>query len=263
MTPSRHRIVRLTETGSTNADAMRLALTGEELPLWVTAGRQTGGRGRSGRTWVSDPENLQASLAFAASAPLQKAGELSLLAGIAVIEAIRATSPLADRTGLRLKWPNDLLIGPAKAGGILVETTTARTMAHREPHFKGGFLAVIGVGLNVATCPEDTGRAVTSLALNGLAVTPAEVLYALADQCDAWIARWDEGRGFEQIRDAWMARAGAFGEAISVQTDTGLLTGTYQGLAPSGALLAEVAGRIETITYGDVALIAPTDKGSG
>ena len=50
MTPSRHRIIRLAETGSTNADAMRFALSGEALPLWVTAERQTAGRGRAGRT---------------------------------------------------------------------------------------------------------------------------------------------------------------------------------------------------------------------
>jgi BirA family transcriptional regulator, biotin operon repressor / biotin---[acetyl-CoA-carboxylase] ligase len=261
MSPRSHRFVRLSETGSTNADAMRLALAGESLPLWVCADRQSAGRGRAGRTWASAPGNLQASLALTCNAPLQKAGELSLLAGIALIDAIGTISPLAQSAALRLKWPNDLLIGTSKAGGILVETTTARG----EPTFQSGFgfLAVIGFGLNVATCPGELGRAATSLAQNAIDVTVDDVLAGLADQCEDWIERWDEGRGFDRIRDAWLARAGKVGEPITIQTPSGPLSGTYQGLAPSGALLAEVAGRIETISYGDVTLIAPTGKGNG
>jgi BirA family biotin operon repressor/biotin-[acetyl-CoA-carboxylase] ligase len=255
MTPSRHSIIHLSETGSTNADAMRLALSGEALPLWVTAERQLAGRGRAGRTWVSGTGNLHASLALTSTAPLQKAGELSLVAGIALFEAIGAISPLAETCGLRLKWPNDLLVGTAKAGGILVETTTARG----EP----GFLAVLGFGLNIRTCPENTGRATASLAQRGIDAAPDAVLDALAHQCDDWIARWDGGRGFELIRNAWMERAGAIGEAITIQTASGPITGTYQGLAPSGALLASVAGQVETITYGDVALIAQSQESKG
>jgi BirA family transcriptional regulator, biotin operon repressor / biotin---[acetyl-CoA-carboxylase] ligase len=256
MTPTPHRIIRLSETGSTNADAMRLALAGEALPLWVTAERQVSGRGRAGRTWVSTPGNLQASLAFTCNAPLQRAGELSLVAGIALIEAIRTISPLAERSRLRLKWPNDLLIGTAKAGGILVETTTARG----EPSLQLGFLAVLGFGLNVATSPETAGRATASLAQSGMISSAETVLEALADQCDAWIKCWDNGNGFTEVRAAWMQRAGASGEAIHIQTASGPVSGTYQGLAPSGALLAEVNGRTETITYGDVELIAGPDK---
>lgn len=254
MTSSQHRIVHLAETGSTNADAMRFALAGEALPLWVAAERQTSGRGRAGRSWSSEPGNLQASLVFTSAAPLNKAGELSLLAGIALIDAIKSISPLAEMRRVRLKWPNDVLIGPAKAGGILVETTTARG----EP----GFLAVIGFGLNIASCPDDLGRAATSLAREGLVTTPDVVLDALAGQCAEWIDRWDEGRGFEAIRQAWMARAGVIGEAITVNTASGQVAATYEGLDATGALLAGIGGRVQTITYGDVALIAPTGEGT-
>ena len=185
---------------------------------------------------------------------MSQAGELSLLAGIALVDTISALLPLAEVGRIRLKWPNDVLIGPAKAGGILVETTTARG----EP----GFLAVIGFGLNVVSFPSNLGRAATSLAAEGIAVGAETVLNGLADNCAEWLARWDDGRGFEAVRHAWMARAGVLGEAITINTASGLVAGTYQGLAPSGALLAGVDGRIQTITYGDVALIAPTDKGT-
>lgn len=251
----RHRIVTLAETGSTNADAMRLALAGEALPLWVRADRQTAGRGRAGRSWHSGPENLQASLAIHCDAQLQKASELSLLAGIAVVDAIRAISPLADNRSLRLKWPNDVLIGPAKAGGILLETTTAR----REP----GFLAVIGFGVNVGASPSDLGRATASLVDGGFVTTPEQLLDALADQCAAWLQRWDCGKGFADIKAAWMERAGPLGEALTITTASGPVSGTYLGLSDTGGLVADLGGTIETITFGDVFLIAPQQQSDG
>ncbi len=240
---------------------MRLALAGEALPLWVVAERQTAGKGRARRTWASMPGNLHASLAIVSQAPAHQAGELALIAGIALVDAVRAISPLAETIGIRLKWPNDLLIGTAKAGGILVETTSARG----EPNFLGesGFLAVIGFGLNIASHPEDLGRAAASLAQVGVRTTADDVLARLAEYFEDWFGRWDNGRNFAAIRQAWMARAGALGEAITVQAAKGAMSGTYQGLDASGALLAEVSGHIQAITYGDVALIAPTHKGSG
>ena len=251
--PVRHRIIELEETGSTNADAMRLALQGEQLPLWVSARHQTAGKGRAGRDWQSGEGNLQASLAFLCAAPLNVAQELALLAGVATIDAIRGISPLALEAGVRLKWPNDILIGNAKTGGILVESTTARG----EP----GFLAVIGIGLNVATCPGDLGRAVTSLAKSGFNTTPPELLGHLSDQMDTWIAAWDAGQGFDKIRTAWMARAGKIGEPITLNTASGKLSGTYQGLNARGALMAATDGRLEAITFGDVSLAANTSDG--
>jgi BirA family transcriptional regulator, biotin operon repressor / biotin---[acetyl-CoA-carboxylase] ligase len=249
---ARHRIVNVAETGSTNKDAMRLALAGEALPLWVSAERQTAGRGRAGRLWISERGNLHASLAVISHAPLARAGELALVAGLALFDTVRATMPLVETIGLRLKWPNDLLIGSAKAGGILVESTTARG----EP----GFLAVIGFGLNIATCPGDLGRSVTALARHGSAPAISDVLSVLCDQSQSWIAAWDQGRNFDEIRSAWLARGGPIGEPISVQTQSGLVSGTFKGLSASGALLAEVGGQTQTITHGDVSLVAETGK---
>ena len=143
---SHARIVHLAETASTNADAMRLRLSGEELPLWVIADTQTGGRGRSGRAWISEPGNLHASLALPRAMPRwRRRANCHLLAGIAVIDAIRATMDLAPGTELRLKWPNDILVGIAKAGGILVESTSCREGP--------GFLAIFGFGLNLISSP--------------------------------------------------------------------------------------------------------------
>jgi len=241
------RIIHLAETGSTNADAMRLALAGEELPLWVVADSQTGGRGRAGRTWVSRPGNLHASVAFLCSAPVEKAGQLSLLAGIAVMDAVRATMDLAPGTNLRLKWPNDILIGSAKAGGILVESTSARAGP--------GFLAILGFGLNLITSPDTLGRAVTALSQHGNVPEPLAFAETLSEKIFFWIDRWQEGKGFPAIREAWVERAGAMGEPIIINTAAGPLSATYQGLSETGALRADIDGKIQEISYGDVMLV--------
>jgi BirA family transcriptional regulator, biotin operon repressor / biotin---[acetyl-CoA-carboxylase] ligase len=242
-----HRIVHLHETGSTNADAMRLALAGEELPLWVMADVQTSGRGRAGRQWQSPPGNLCASLAFSCIAPLEKAGQLSLIAGISVIDAVRATTSLAPDVQLRLKWPNDILMNLAKLGGILVESTTAPGRA--------GFVAILGFGLNVLTSPDDLGAAATALARHGNAPSGSHLIQALDEHVSAWLARWDQGNNFAAIRNAWIERAGSMGEPITINTVDGPVSGTYEGLSETGALHARVDGVLREFSHGDVALV--------
>lgn len=241
------RLIRLTETTSTNADALRLALSGEPLPLWVTAQSQSGGRGRSGRSWISDPGNLHASAAIRCHAPLSSAGQLALVAGLAAYDAVYDVCPLA-RTGLRLKWPNDVLIGTAKAGGILVESTT--------PPDSTDFLAILGFGLNIASAPSALGRAVTSLAAFQ-SVTPLvdTVLEHLIASLERWCAVWDNGSGFAAIRKGWLERAGPIGEAITVHAGDTLVSGTFAGLCSNGALLMSCGGVMREFNYGDVALV--------
>jgi BirA family biotin operon repressor/biotin-[acetyl-CoA-carboxylase] ligase len=246
MEPTNSRIIHIAETNSTNSDAMRLALKDEPLPLWVMADRQTAGRGRSGRSWISPPGNLYASLAFCCAAPLEKASQLSLIAGIALIDAIRSNTQLAPDTRLRLKWPNDVLIGSAKTGGILVDSTTARGSP--------GFLAILGFGVNIATSPNDLGRAATALGRHGKPAAPLVLLKALDEQILSWFGRWDAGANFSAVRHAWLERAGFVGEAITINTIHGPISGTYQGLSETGALRAEVDGSIREFNHGDVTL---------
>src|SRR5215472_12224070 len=99
------------EIDSTNTEAMRRAVAGERGPLWIAARRQTRGRGRSGRHWLSEPGNLYASLLITLECQPGVAQQLSLVAGVAVVDAIRtAAGGLGKPEGLRLKWPNDVLI---------------------------------------------------------------------------------------------------------------------------------------------------------
>lgn len=243
----RYTLVRLSETDSTNAEAMRRVLAGATTPLWILADSQTAGRGRSGRQWVSPPGNLHASHARICAAPLAVAGQLSLVAGLAAYDAIRAATADDKIDGLRLKWPNDILIGKAKAGGILVESTTRPSAP--------GFFAVIGIGINLADHPRDLGRAATSLAAHGLVVTQDAFLDHLAAALEAWLARWDNGAGFNQIRAAWIERAGQFGEPLTIHASGQAVDGSYFGIDDTGALLlSDDAGRVSRFTFGDVSL---------
>lgn len=262
--PASHRLVHLAETTSTNAEAMRLALAGEHGPLWVMADRQTGGRGRSGRSWASLPGNLNASLLLTAPCDIAKAAQLSLLAGVAAVDAIRAAGTLAPAAELRLKWPNDILIGTAKMGGILIETTSAPAPA--PPAAGAGsssvLSVVIGIGLNLAAAPQDLGRAATYLAAHGLPLSPGDALCFLAGAMQKWLEIWAAGTGFEQIRQAWLQRAGAAGEPLLVQAREGPVEGRFVGIDSGGALLiAGNDGLERRFTFGDVSLTQGDDTG--
>jgi BirA family biotin operon repressor/biotin-[acetyl-CoA-carboxylase] ligase len=248
--PEGTRLVRLEEVDGTNAEAMRRVMAGEGGPMWVTAARQTAGRGRSGRAWSSETGNLFASYVVTIDCPPATAAQLSLVAGVAVIDAL---ADAGDVPGLRLKWPNDILVGQAKAGGILVESTSRPGRA--------GTVAVVGVGLNLASAPQDLGRAATFLARHGLALSPRDALCFLAHTMNDWIRIWHGGDGFAPVREAWLERAGPLGEALSVNAASGPQSGTFAGLDEDGALLLDTAdGRQLSFAFGDVTLTAKDDR---
>src|SRR5438105_12858227 len=164
------RLVSFETIGSTNAEALARARAGERGPLWITAGRQTAGRGRRGRSFVSEPGNLFASLLLTDPSPADRAAELSFVAALALHDAICQVAPvLAGR--LELKWPNDLLCDGAKLAGILVEgeSGSGRPLA-----------VVIGIGVNCAHHPDGLSYPATSLAACGVTVTPQRLFAALS-----------------------------------------------------------------------------------
>lgn len=243
-----YRSIVLDEVGSTNREAFQRAETGETGPLWIMARRQTAGRGRSGRQWSSEAGNLYASLLISLACPPAAVPQLSLLAGVAVIDAIVQAASGGAPAGLRLKWPNDVLIGQAKCAGILAESISGQAAV----------TAVIGIGLNLAWHPTDLGREATNLAEHGVRVEPEVMLDVLAGTMHHWLAAWNGGTGFAEVRQAWLDRAGAAGEHCSVNTGAEHVEGTFLGLDAGGALLMQDReGRQRTIAFGDVTLAAP------
>jgi BirA family biotin operon repressor/biotin-[acetyl-CoA-carboxylase] ligase len=236
----------LEEAGSTNTEAFKRAAAGAAGPLWIMARRQTQGRGRSGRQWSSEPGNLYASLLQRLACPQAVVHQLSLLAGVAVAEAIvGAVGRRMD--GLRLKWPNDVLIGEGKCAGILPESQWGAATPE--------VVVVIGIGINLLSHPSALGRAATDLAAHGLAITPEAMLEALAEAVRRWLGIWDGGRGFAQVRSAWLAFAGPVGESLTVDTGRERIAGTFLGLDQGGALvMLDNKGVERKLTFGDVTL---------
>lgn len=239
-------VLHLEVAGSTNDEALQRWRRGETGPLWIVADFQTAGRGRAGRDWQSAAGNLHASLLLPVAARAGDLPQLSLVAGLATRDAIIAAAAGKPPLGLRLKWPNDILIGSDKVGGILVESSTGGA---------AGTAAVIGVGLNIVAVPTDLERSATSLVAHGLDLDRDGILRRLSAAFIDWVARWDDGRGFAEVRHAWQAAAGAIGEPVTVHVAGVVRAGRYGGLDDDGAmLLIDDTGREFRITHGDVEL---------
>jgi BirA family biotin operon repressor/biotin-[acetyl-CoA-carboxylase] ligase len=236
------RLITHDTIGSTNAEALRLAREGEPGPLWVTARQQTAGRGRRGRTWVSEPGNLYASLLLAHPAPPDRCPELSFVAGLALHDAISGRIPgLSHR--LVLKWPNDLLIDRNKFAGILIEGE--------------GASVAIGLGVNCVHHPAGTEFPATDLATAGVRMSPEHLFTALSGAMTVRLAQWRRGSGFATVRSDWLDRAAGIGKPIRVKSGEDELSGRFETLDDSGRLvLRRDDGTMQAVAAGDVFLAA-------
>jgi len=236
-------VLKLDECASTNAEAMRLTLSGEPGPFWITTEKQTGGRGRHGRSWESPPGNLCASLFIRLACEPAVATQLSLVAGLALWEAINEC-PMPAGTKVQLKWPNDLLIGKAKCAGILVETSIVDTRQ---------LACVIGFGVNIKAAPEGLDRDVTSLSAHGIEADCDTLLAKLDASLGRRLADWRLGAGFQAICNAWQRHGSEPGQPIAVNAAGRRLAGRYAGLDDDGALLLkEDGGTIRRVAFGEI-----------
>lgn len=226
--------------GSTNAEALALARAGERGPLWITAARQTAGRGRRGNAWVSAPGNLYATLLLTEPCEPAVAPQLSFVAALALYDALLCFGPMLFPI-MFLKWPNDLLIGRSKIAGILIE-------AESQPRFS----VAIGIGVNCTTHPDDTAFPASDLGEIGLRVTPRRLLVVLSTMIGARLAQWRQGRGFADTRDDWLERAYGLGQDIKVRLPEREMSGRFEGLDEGGRLLLGVEGTVITVTTGEV-----------
>jgi BirA family biotin operon repressor/biotin-[acetyl-CoA-carboxylase] ligase len=231
-------------TGSTNADVAAAARSGATEGYVVVADEQTAGRGRMERVWQSPPRAgiaasvlLRPGVAVAARGwspvPASGYGLLPLLAGVALVEAVRRLSDL-DAV---LKWPNDLVIDGRKCAGILAETVPDGG--------SGGPAAVIGIGLNVTLREPELPRPdATSLQLAGSACVDRDpllraVLRGLAD----WYARWRDAGGdpvASGLMDAYRFHCATIGATVRVELPGGgELMDVATGVDDDGALVVD------------------------
>jgi BirA family biotin operon repressor/biotin-[acetyl-CoA-carboxylase] ligase len=241
--PAFYRLLAYEQIDSTNEEAKRLAAAGAPAGTLVWAGEQRAGRGRRGRGWASPPGNLYASLLLRPACPPARACQLNFVAAVALVEAVSALLPAG--AAVKLKWPNDVLVGGAKASGILLEASAALDRSID--------WLVIGVGVNVASHPADTPYPATSLQREGAAgATAGALLQAFAERFHAWYETW-RGQGFAPVRACWLAAARGLGEPIEVRLERETLRGRFGDLDETGALMLDMPDGVRRqITTGDV-----------
>lgn len=229
--PTTPRRVRLGVVTSTNDEAKRLADEGAAEGTLVTAEVQTRGRGRRGASWSSPAGNLHMSVVLRPQCPAARAGQVGFVAALALAATFDRVLPAG--ADVRLKWPNDVLIGGRKAAGILLETSTVG----------GGAVAwlVVGIGVNVASAPDGAARPTVSLAAAGASVSADALADRVASALLDGYGRWRLA-GFGPVREAWLARAFGLGARADVNLDHERFEAHFVGLDDSGALIAELPG---------------------
>jgi BirA family biotin operon repressor/biotin-[acetyl-CoA-carboxylase] ligase len=230
---------------STNAEALDLARAGERGPLWIVARRQTAGRGRRGRTWVSEPGNFFATLLLTGVGAPELRPQLSLVAALALHDAIVEIDE-GLKQGLAIKWPNDLLLDRKKLAGILVEAESAEEEA----------AVAVGIGVNCASHPPDTDYPATDFHAAGTLISPAMLMEPLSVKMVGRLAQWNGGEGFSTVRADWLARAAGVGEEIGVRLPDRDLAGTFEALDEGGHLVIRLPDdSMETIAAADLVML--------
>lgn len=227
----------LAECGSTNAELLARAEAGVPAGTALAAEKQTAGRGRRGRAWVSAPgDSLTFSLLWRFPAGTDLSG-LSLAVGVALVDALK------DETGLQLKWPNDVLKFGRKLAGVLIEGVSSQPGA-----------VVIGIGMNLrlpAALPDELRATSAALTFTDDAnLLLAALLKALREMLVDF-----SQRGFGARRQEWLARCLHMDTQITLLSDfVPPRIGRCRGVAADGALLLETETGIERIISGEVSL---------
>ncbi len=226
MTPERARLIgstllRVDRVGSTNDLLRALVQESAREGTVVVAREQTGGRGRMGRPWASPPGGLWLSILLHPEDPADP--RLALVVAVGVAEAARSRSGAA----VALKWPNDLVLGGRKVGGVLVESVPP--------------WAVAGIGLNVnvdrAHFPGQLGETALSLAAAvGHDLDLDEMLSAVLDHVEeAYAAYRADGGG--EVLDRWRHLSATLGHLVRVHSGGRVVEGIAQDIDADGALL--------------------------
>jgi BirA family transcriptional regulator, biotin operon repressor / biotin---[acetyl-CoA-carboxylase] ligase len=253
---------RVIETRSTNDDLLERWRAGTLIdPVARIAFKQTAGKGRAGRAWLANPnDSICFSMAFPFKrSPAQLTG-LSLIVGFAVIEGIAQACNLDQselyQAGLRLKWPNDLLLNNAKLAGILIEGGQAKT---GDPTWM-----IVGVGINLrnaSAIEKNLGHSelkvssLEQLLPVNMRMPDAEFLWlALIQSFERHFQKFDQ-QGFSAYQEEWLKWDAFMNQKVCVSGGSQEpLYGVDVGVDINGALLLKQQDKTLTIYAGDVSL---------
>jgi BirA family biotin operon repressor/biotin-[acetyl-CoA-carboxylase] ligase len=230
---------------STNTAAFRLALNGASEGEVVVVESQTAGKGRMGRQWESPSGvNIYLSIILRPPFPPSKIPLITLMTAVACAEAIEEVAGVLPA----IKWPNDLLLGEKKIGGILTEADMEMD--------KINFI-IVGIGINVnmprSAFPPSIRDTATSLQeVLGKQVSRVTIIQTLLQKFELWYTRFKEGRG-KEIKRRWEELSQIRGKHVSVAFMGEMVQGMALEIDADGALLIqEAGGAVKRIVAGDV-----------
>lgn len=246
------KIIRLQVAESTNSVALDAGQHGAAVGTVIVAQSQTSGRGRLNRFWLSPPGmGLYFSIILRPHLAVEDLPKITLTAGLAVCKGVEIAYDVCPK----IKWPNDLLLGGRKFGGILTETGPIQNMA-----VEGQVLVVVGVGLNLFPpaegFPPEVERA-TALSLHvDLKIDANALLETCAAAIEAEVHRL-ESQGFPTILADWQKRDAVKDRVLNWVTPEGRkVTGVSLGPDEHGMLrIRDDNGTIYTVISGDVKLV--------
>lgn len=238
-------VVYKPSTGSTNDDVRQMAAEGAAEGTVVVAGEQTAGRGRLGRKWAGQPgQSLMFSVLLRPALPLESWPALSVVAGLAVASACTELGGAAIGT----KWPNDIVFGGRKLGGLLLEA--------RAPQF-----AVLGIGVNVlgqtADLPPELQETATTLeAVSARALAPHELLLRILQQLDQRYHLLLTGQ-HEPLLAEQRERETLLGRQLVIAIGGETITGQAVDVTAAGELVLQTAHGERVISSGEVQRVRP------
>jgi BirA family transcriptional regulator, biotin operon repressor / biotin---[acetyl-CoA-carboxylase] ligase len=248
-TPFARRIVHFFKVESTNTIAMRLGDQGEPHGTLVLAEEQTAGRGRAGRTWISEKSaGITCSLLLRPPIPPAHAPLLTIVVGLAIRDAAAEEIDAVPD----IRWPNDVLIKGRKFCGILTEMRA-------EPDRMQ--FAVVGLGMNVnqAKMPGELAETATSLRIETAKThSRLELLIRLLRHLDRYYNQFLEEGSAPILRRFSQVSSYFEGKHVQITTGTETFTGVTAGLEPSGVLrvVRDDSRGVEPVLSGDVGEVA-------
>ncbi len=231
----------LYEAASSNDELLTLArqAPGQFHRVWRSVYHQTAGRGRQGKSWQArEGECLMFSLGWLFDLPQAQLGALALVSALACREALVSLGVPAE-----IKWPNDLVCGADKLGGILIETVRAG----------GKTAAVIGIGINFVL-PKEVEQAASIQAAAPQTVCADDVVAALMRHLSEKLGDF-AAHGFEPLRAAYLAANRDYRREVRLLQNGELLAqGVMSGVNAQGALLLTGAVGEQSFVGGEISL---------
>lgn len=227
------------ELASTNSYAFEAALLRKtshgEI---ILADSQNSGRGRQSRSWSSPSGNLYFSLVLQPKVSAEKIAQISFVG----ITALRLAIAKITKNSATAKWPNDLLIDEKKVAGLLLESK----ISGNDVEF-----AILGIGLNIISNPDNTIFPAANLQDFGVEITPELALKNFLDEFEIIYQNWLDF-GFKGVRKLWLQNVYRLEQRISVKLDDKVIAGIFEDLDEEGNLVLNCGGKILKIGAADV-----------